>query len=66
MDKEGRTTYGQVGKIKGGGLLRIMYPEQNLVIAYACIVTSNTDDLPVFKIANLFLPKDPAENKTQE
>ena len=62
QDENGREFYGSGGGVTGGGAAILIYPDDNLVIAFAVNQTLGTDNLPVFKIANYFL-KDPASDK---
>lgn len=55
QDKQGRTVYGLEGGVKGGSASVIIYPEEKMVIGYACNLSSSVNDTPVFRVANAFL-----------
>lgn len=57
LNTKENAAYGRVGTIKGGSSAIFMYPEEQLVIAFCTNLTEATNDLPILKIANLFLPK---------
>lgn len=63
QDNEGRPIYGKDGSVKGGSASILIYPEEKLVLAFASNLTESTNNLPVFKIAGHFLPKN---EKTEE
>jgi CubicO group peptidase (beta-lactamase class C family) len=54
QDEKGREYYGSSGGVTGGGAAILIYPDDNLVIAYAVNLTFGTD-MPVFEIADHFL-----------
>lgn len=54
QDEKGREYYGSSGGVTGGGAAILIYPDDNLVIAYVVNLTLGTD-MPVFEIANHFL-----------
>jgi len=62
-DENGREYYGSGGGVTGGGAAILIYPDDNLVIAYAANLTLGTD-MPVFEIANHFL-QDAESNEKQ-
>ena len=63
QDEKGRNYYGSGGGVTGGGAAILIYPEDNLVIAFAVNQTLATDNLPVFEIANYFLnDNEPEDN----
>jgi len=58
-DNLGRKFYGREGTIVGGKAAVLIYPEEKLVIGYACNISSSITDSPVFRIADVFLnPKE--------
>lgn len=52
-----RTFYGQRGSVQGGSAALLIYPEDKLVVAIASNVGSNSWELPVFEIAEVFVKK---------
>jgi len=54
-DRKGETFYGKEGLVKGGGSAMLLYPERNLVIAYAGNITLVRSQSPIFDIAKYFL-----------
>lgn len=54
-DNYNRVVYGQQTSIVGGTAALLIYPEQKLVVAYACNKSSALNDTPVFLIINDFL-----------
>jgi len=52
-----RTFYAQRGSVTGGSAALLVYPEDKMVIAIASNVGSNTWELPVFEIAEVFVKK---------
>lgn len=52
-----RTFYAQRGSVTGGSAALLIYPEDKMVIAIASNVGSNTWELPVFEIAEVFVKK---------
>ena len=60
-DAKGRKIYGRSGSVTGGSAALLIYPEEKLVIAAATNLTSMSDDLPVFTMANNFFPEEQAE-----
>ncbi|RIH63607.1 class A beta-lactamase-related serine hydrolase [Mariniphaga sediminis] len=66
-DREGRKIFGKAGNVTGGGAILIIYPEEKLVIACAANLGILSEDFPVFKIAEYFLPAvETNETKTSE
>jgi len=61
-DENGREYYGSSGGVTGGGAAILIYPDENLVIAYAVNLTLGTD-MPVFEIANHFLEETESNEK---
>lgn len=55
QDMSGRTIYGRDGNVPGGTSSILIYPEEKLVIAYACNVSSSINNTPVFAVAGAFL-----------
>ncbi|MBN1821794.1 MAG: beta-lactamase family protein [Prolixibacteraceae bacterium] len=53
----GYKIYGSRGSEVGGGAGLLIYPEQNFVITILTNVTDDSNSIPIFKIANLFLEK---------
>lgn len=68
-DYKNRTFYGQRGGVSGGSATLLIYPEDKLVIAIASNIENNSQELPVFEIANIFLaqlhPEQYQENEDQ-
>ena len=60
-DRMGRKYYARTGDVTGGGASIIIYPDEKLVIAGAINLTSRAEDIPLFQIANIFLPQPQAE-----
>ncbi|NLO70029.1 MAG: beta-lactamase family protein [Porphyromonadaceae bacterium] len=60
-DNQGRKIYGRSGSITGGNAALIIYPEEKMVVAAATNLTSMSDDLPVFVMANHFFPEEKAD-----
>ncbi len=56
QDAKGEYAYGKTGKVTGGGATLLMYPKENLIISYACNLTSTMSSMPIFSIAEHFLP----------
>ncbi len=56
-DEQGNTMYGRIGSIKGGSAALFIYPDEELVVACCTNLTDSTNDLPILKIANYFLPE---------
>ncbi len=54
-DTFGRTVYSIETSVVGGTAALLIYPEEKLVAAYACNLTSALDETPVFIIANNFV-----------
>lgn len=54
-DNKNRIYYGQRGSIQGGCSAILIFPEDKLVIAFAGNIKSDTCELPIFEIANIFL-----------
>ena len=65
-DMTGRTYYGRVGGITGGGAALLIYPEEKLVIAGTVNLTSKIEDLPVFTMAKPFFPATPTPENNGE
>jgi CubicO group peptidase (beta-lactamase class C family) len=57
VDNSGRKIYGKTSSVIGGSSSIIIYPEENLIIAYACNLTGSMDKTPVFEVAMHFLPE---------
>ncbi len=64
VDKQGNNVYGKSGEANGGGGSILYIPKENLIITYACNLTSSQDDTPVFKIAANFISQE--EKKIKE
>lgn len=62
-DLENRVFYGQKGSIKGGCSAILIYPEDKLVIAIAGNIQSETWNLPIFEMAEIFLKQLHPEKK---
>jgi serine beta-lactamase-like protein LACTB, mitochondrial len=58
-DENGRTLYGNIGAVSGGGAALIVYPEEKLVVACATNAGALNEDYPVFEIAAEFLTDTP-------
>jgi CubicO group peptidase (beta-lactamase class C family) len=54
VDRNGQKVYGKSGSVKGGGASILVFPEDNMVIAYACNITSPDNNDLVVKIARIF------------
>lgn len=65
-DSKGRIIYGKEGSVKGGSASILIYPEEKLVIAFAANLTEATSSLPIFKIAEHFLPKDEKNEQAEQ
>lgn len=63
-DNARRKVYGKSGTVTGGGSVLLVYPSENLIVAYACNLTVSMENTPVLKIANHFLPA--TEEKKEE
>lgn len=55
--KAGDLYYARSGSIMGGGAAVLIYPDKKLVIAVAVNVTSEIDNIPIFKLADPFFPE---------
>ena len=55
QDNNGREFYASGGGVTGGGAAILIYPDDNLVIAYAVNLNIATGNMPVFEIAKYFL-----------
>ena len=53
----GDTYYARSGSVTGGGAALLIYPEQKLVLAAAINLTMDFDNIPIFKMADSFLPE---------
>lgn len=60
-DEAGRTIYGNIGDVPGGGAALIVYPEEKLVVACATNAGTLNEDYPVFEMAGKFLTHTAAE-----
>lgn len=56
-DRNKNKIYGRQGSVIGGSSAILIYPEQKLIVAIATNITKGTDNSPIFKIANYFLPE---------
>ncbi len=56
------------GGVTGGGASLVVFPNEKLVVAGAVNLTSELDDIPVFKLAEPFFPKTekPKTDKTKD
>jgi CubicO group peptidase (beta-lactamase class C family) len=54
-DLKNRVFYGQRGSVKGGSSALLIYPEDKLVIAIAANIKSDSWELPIFDVAEIFL-----------
>ena len=63
-DNFGRTVYGLEGSVAGGSAALVIYPEQKLVIGYACNLSSVLHETPVFLVANKFLSTSDTREQT--
>ncbi len=66
QDLEGRKIYGRSGSVTGGSAALLIYPEENIVVAFACNLKLLPDDIPVFEIASHFKPGAGDAGKTEE
>lgn len=57
QDNKGRKCYGKLGSVRGGGASLLIYPEDQLAIAYTTNLTKGAEDAPIFKSAGKFLPQ---------
>uniref|UniRef100_UPI0032180625 serine hydrolase domain-containing protein n=1 Tax=uncultured Draconibacterium sp. TaxID=1573823 RepID=UPI0032180625 len=64
-DNNGRKIYGKAGSVAGGGSSLLIYPDENLIVAYACNLTTRIDDTPLFNVAKYFLPGGLEINKNE-
>ncbi len=55
--RDGRPIYGMAGGVTGGGASLVVFPNEKLVVAGAVNLTSDLDNIPVFKLAEPFFPK---------
>ena len=62
--RTGELYYARSGSVLGGGAALLIYPDKKLVVAAIINVTSNIDDIPVFRLADPFSPK--PKSKTEE
>lgn len=66
-DNLGRDLYLAMGSTKGGSASVIAYPELDFVVAIACNITGEGENLPVFKIAGHFIENfDPRKKEKKE
>nr|WP_319268033.1 serine hydrolase domain-containing protein [uncultured Draconibacterium sp.] len=61
-NRQGKTAYGREGFVRGGSSAMLIYPEEELVIAYTSNLTQERANSPLFEIADFFIPK-PEETK---
>lgn len=61
-DNSNRTIYGISSTVTGGSAAILIYPEEELVVAYATNLNAISDDAPVFRIASQFLPEEEQED----
>lgn len=61
-DKDGNLVYGKDGSVKGGSASMLIFPKDELIIACTTNLTGATNNFPIFKIADFFLPAE-EENK---
>jgi len=54
-DSSGNMAYGLQGSVVGGSAALVIYPEKNLVIGYACNLSSALEESPVFLVADEFM-----------
>lgn len=54
-DRLNRTFYGIRGSVQGGSATLLIYPEDKLVVAIASNISTNSTELPVFDVAEIFL-----------
>ena len=66
MDRKGKKLYGKDGAVKGGSASILVYPEDELIIAFTTNLTGVTNNFPIFKIAEFFLPKEEKKEKNKE
>ncbi len=65
-DLSGRKFYGKSGSVTGGSAAILIYPEDELVVAFASNLSSINEDLPVFPIAGHFLQDEKQEQQATE
>lgn len=66
-DNRGRDLYMLSGSCKGGSAAVIAYPKFDLVVAMACNVSSEGENLPVFNVASKFIELyEPKEINSEE
>ncbi len=65
-DQDDRLVYGKSGSVTGGSAAIIIYPDEKLVVACATNLSSISEDIPVFQIANNFLTDSLREIQNQE
>ncbi len=63
--KDGGKMYGRKGTVTGGGSALLVIPKEKMVIAGTINLTGKLDEIPVFEIANHFLPET-EENQQKE
>ena len=56
QDRKGRTLYGKEGTVTGGSAAILIYPNEDLVVAYTSNLSTSIDDSPIFDLAGIFLP----------
>ncbi|MFW6290185.1 MAG: serine hydrolase domain-containing protein [Mariniphaga sp.] len=65
-DRSGKKFYGKSGSVTGGSAAILIYPEDELVVAFASNLSAISEDMPVFHIAGHFLPDDNEEQQTPQ
>lgn len=63
QDRKGRTLYGKEGTVTGGSSAILIYPEEDLVVAYTSNLSTSIDDSPIFDLAGAFLPQEEEAEK---
>ena len=65
VNKQGSPFYGRSGSVTGGNAALLIYPEYDLVVAITTNLKTGINELPVFEIAQQFLPA-PEVEQTEE
>lgn len=56
-NRQGKIAYGREGFVHGGSSAVLIYPEEELVVAFTTNLTEDRPNSPVLQIADFFLPK---------
>lgn len=60
-DNQNHTIYGKTGSVTVGSSEILVYPEEELIVAFATNLVNATNNSSLFKIANHFLPEEEHE-----